>query len=124
MTQIRIKRVYEPASATDGCRVLVDKFWPRGMCKLALRFDLLARQLAPSDQLRRWYHADPTSRWEEFCRRYTFELRHSAAVHDVVRKLSSERTVTLLYASKNASENHAVVLQDFLRHALLRLTTA
>lgn len=124
MTRIGIKRVYEAAEKTDGCRVLVDKFWPRGIRKSELQYDLWARQLAPSDDLRRWYHADPAARWEEFCRRYTFELRHSAAVHDFVRQLAGAKSVTLLYASRNPAQNHALVLQEFLGQALRRLTTA
>lgn len=124
MTQIRIKRVYEPETAEDGYRVLVDKLWPRGMRKDALRFDLWAKWIAPGSQLRTWYHADPVGRWEEFRRRYTEELETSREVRDFVRQVAGKKTVTLLYASKNAAENHALVLQDFLRHATARSTAA
>lgn len=124
MTQIRIKRVYEPETADDGYRVLVDKLWPRGIRKDALRFDLWAKGIAPDSQLRSWYHADPAGRWAEFCRRYTEELESSREVRDFVRQIAGKKTVTLLYASKNAAENHAIVLQDFLRHAMARSTAA
>lgn len=124
MTRIRIKRVYETASAADGCRVLVDKLWPRGMRRDAVHYDLWAKQLAPSDDLRRWYHADPEGRWEEFRRRYAEELCTSGEARKFVRDMAGEKTVTLLFASKNAAENHALVLQEFLQHALAGLTTA
>ena len=74
MTRIRIKRVYEAPAPDDGCRVLVDRLWPRGVRRDALHCDVWARDLAPSAGLRSWYHADPGDRWEEFRRRYADEL--------------------------------------------------
>ena len=117
MTRIRIKRVYEAPAPDDGCRVLVDRLWPRGVRRDALHCDVWARDLAPSAGLRSWYHADPAGRWQEFRRRYTEELRGSQAVRDFVREIAGAGTVTLLYASKNAAENHALILQEFLQHA-------
>lgn len=117
MTRIRIKRVYEAPATDDGCRVLVDRLWPRGVRKEALQYDLWAKDIAPSSGLRSWYHADPAGRWQEFRRRYTEELRGSQAVRDFVREIAGTGTVTLLYASKNAAENHALILQEFLQRA-------
>ena len=79
MTRIRIKRVYEPEAPEDGYRVLVDKLWPRGIRKEALRYDVWAKEIAPTPGLRAWFHAAPAERWEEFRRRYTGELRSSPA---------------------------------------------
>ena len=107
MTRIAIKRVYEPATDTDGLRVLVDKLWPRGIRKEALHYDLWAKEIAPSAPLRRWFHADPQGRWEEFRRRYLHELAASPAVRAFVARIEKEPRATLLYASKNAEENHA-----------------
>ena len=70
MTRIRIKRVYEAPAPDDGCRVLVDKLWPRGVRKDALHYDMWAKEITPSSELRAWYHADPQTRWPEFRRRY------------------------------------------------------
>ena len=117
MTRIRIKRVYEPEAPEDGYRVLVDKLWPRGIRKEALRYDLWAKELAPPPGLRTWFHAAPEERWEEFRRRYTGELRSSPAVRDFVRRIAGKDTVTLLYASKNAAGNHALILQEYLARA-------
>lgn len=124
MVQIKIKRVYEAADPGDGCRVLVDKLWPRGVRKEALHYDLWAKDLAPTAELRSWYHADPEARWTEFRRRYTGELRASQAVRDFVRDIADARTVTLLYASKNAVENHALILQEYLQKAVERAITS
>ncbi len=124
MAQIRIKRVYEAAAPGDGCRVLVDKLWPRGVRKDALHYDIWARDLAPSAELRTWYHADPEGRWKEFRRRYTDELHASQAVREFVRNIGDADTVTLLYASKNAAENHALILQKYLQKATERVTSA
>lgn len=123
MTHVRIKRVYEAPAPADGCRVLVDRLWPRGVRKEALPYDIWAKDLAPSAQLRSWFHADPEARWEEFGRRYTGELHDSEAVRDFVRRIAGEQTVTLLYASKRAAENHALILQEYLQRAVERATT-
>lgn len=91
MTRIRIKRVYEPAAPDDGCRVLVDKLWPRGVRKDALHYDMWAKEITPSPELRAWYHADPQTRWPEFRRRYLEELRGSQAVREFVRRIAGMR---------------------------------
>ena len=70
------------------------------------------------------HHADPQTRWPEFRRRYLEELRGSQAVREFVRRIAGNETVTLLYASKNAAENHALVLQEFLEHAVTEIAHA
>lgn len=118
MTQVKIKRVYDAPSADDGFRVLIDRLWPRGVRKEALSYDLWAKGLAPSPELRRWYHADSQGRWEEFAGLYREELDRSAAVADALSMLGAHKMVTLLYASKNVGENHALVLQKYLEKKL------
>lgn len=120
MTRIRIKRVYEPAAPEDGYRVLVDKLWPRGVRREALHYDVWAKDITPSAELRAWFHADPVSRWPEFRREYTGQLRSSQAAWEFVREIEGKDTVTLLYASKNASANHALVLREYLERATER----
>ena len=114
MTRIKIKRAYEKPEPDDGFRVFVDRLWPRGMRKEDFRYDLWTKQIAPSAALRRWYHEDMPRRWEEFGRRYTAELRQSPAVAEFVRQIAGNDTVTLVYASRNALQNHALILQDYL----------
>ena len=111
-----VKRVYENASPSDGVRVLVDRLWPRGLKKedAALKFWL--RELAPSDELRQWFHANPEG-WRMFRRRYLKELvsaESSAAVEKLHHLAESKRRVTLLYASRNQERNNATVLKELL----------
>jgi len=118
MAQVKIKRVYEPEEKSDGYRVLVDKLWPRGVRKENLHYDLWAKDIAPSTPLRQWYHQNEGINWDEFRKRYIKELEDSPAVKDFIDKVKDQKVITLLYASKNAAENHALVLQDFLADKL------
>lgn len=118
MTQIKIKRVYEPAVRSDGFRVLVDKMWPRGVKKENLPYDLWAKEITPSTALRQWFHADPVHRWPQFKKDYGHELETSSAVRAFVDQIRGKAVVTLLFASKNATENHALILQEYLQKQL------
>lgn len=115
--RIRVKRIYRAARLSDGKRMLVDRLWPRGVAKDRARLFAWCRDVAPSDELRHWFHANP-DRWEEFAARYRDEL---ATKDDLTRDLAgyaSESVVTLLYASKNEDRNNAVVLRDCLRQRI------
>lgn len=116
--EVRLKRVYDPESPGDGFRVLVDKLWPRGIRKEAFHYDLWAKRIAPSTSLRVWYHGDPAGRWAEFRRKYLDELGSSAAMQDFLDRIRTYPDVTLLYASKNRVENHAVILKEFIEKNL------
>lgn len=111
MTQIVLKRVYDTPSPSDGYRVLVDKLWPRGMSHDRLPYDLWAKDLAPSDELREWFHADRTGRWEEFSKKYAAELESSVAMKEFVKSISSKPKVTLLYASHDEIHNQAEIIE-------------
>ncbi len=113
---VALKRVYEVASPQDGARVLVDRLWPRGLTKEDAALDAWLRALAPSDELRKWFHAHP-QQWSKFRERYLKELSHEAA-HDALQELydlkAKRRHLTLLYASKNEEHNNAVVLKQLV----------
>ena len=113
---VSIKRVYEPASRSDGQRILVDRLWPRGLTKDRAAIDEWLRDLAPSNDLRRWYHARPTE-WETFRKRYLKELSQPAA-QDALERLhriaGKRKRLTLLFASKNETRNNALVLKELL----------
>lgn len=111
MTQILLKRVYDAPSADDGYRVLVDKLWPRGISHERLPYDLWAKDLAPSDELREWFHADRAGRWDEFAKKYTAELEASPAMKQFVQTISDKPRVTLLYASHDQAHNQAEIIQ-------------
>jgi uncharacterized protein YeaO (DUF488 family) len=115
MPCVRIRRVYEPPPPADGYRVLVDRLWPRGLSKEAARIDAWLRDLAPSDELRRWFGHDP-ARWPAFCARYRAELRAEPRRSLLADLASRARAgpVTLLYAARDPARNNAVVLRDAL----------
>ena len=113
---VSIKRVYEPAERSDGVRVLVDRLWPRGLTKEKAAIDEWLRDLAPSNELRRWYHARPAE-WEAFRKRYLKELTQPEpqdALHRLYDLAHKKTQLTLLFASKNESLNNAVVLKELL----------
>ncbi len=118
---VALKRVYKTASRADGTRVLVDRLWPRGLTKAAAAVDEWLRDLAPSDELRRWFHAQPEERqelnWRDFRKRYLKELSQPQAEDSLLRlyQLSHKRKhLTLLFGSKNEAQNNAVVLKELL----------
>ncbi|HEV2507303.1 MAG TPA: DUF488 domain-containing protein [Mesorhizobium sp.] len=111
---IVVKRIYEPAAASDGQRVLVDRVWPRGMTKEKAALTLWLKDIAPSDVLRKWFDHQP-ERWEEFQRRYESEL---AGRQEPLRELASlleHGRVTLLYGAHEERYNNAVALADYLQ---------
>ena len=111
--RVRTKRVYDPPTAADGQRILVDRLWPRGLSKSAVRIDYWAKAIAPSTKLRQWYGHDPT-RWKEFQRRYFAELdANPTGVADLHRHLG-KGTVTLVFSSTEERLNNATALQEYL----------
>lgn len=113
---VRIKRAYEPAEATDGYRVLIDRLWPRGVSKEGARLDEWARELAPSGELRRWFGHEP-DRFDEFRRRYLAELGEQTEKVRELRRRSSRARLTLVYSAHDTEHNDAVVLAELLRGA-------
>jgi uncharacterized protein YeaO (DUF488 family) len=113
---VAVKRVYEPVSSSDGVRVLVDRLWPRGLRKEDAAVKFWLRDLAPSNELRQWFHANPEG-WRMFQKRYLKELASpeaSAAVEKLHHLAEGKRKVTLLYASRNEERNNATVLKELL----------
>jgi uncharacterized protein YeaO (DUF488 family) len=115
--QIQVKRVYAEASRGDGTRVLVDRLWPRGLSKERAALHAWLKTLAPSDELRRWFHAYPNA-WVLFRKRYLKELARpeaADALNELYRLANQPKRLTLLFASKNEDHNNAVVLKDLLQ---------
>jgi uncharacterized protein YeaO (DUF488 family) len=110
--RLRIKRVYEPRSSTDGQRVLVDRLWPRGLSKRELSDVIWIRDVAPSAALRKWFGHMP-ERWTEFRRRYFAELRGNSAIENL-RRIMATGPVTLLYGAHDQIYNQAVALAQYL----------
>lgn len=115
--KIVIKRIYDDAHDSDGQRVLVDRMWPRGVSKERAELNHWLKDIAPSPGLRTWWDHDP-QRFQEFADRYEQELSdedHTEQVDELIEMVHDHARVTLLYAAKDESVNHARVLQDYLR---------
>jgi uncharacterized protein YeaO (DUF488 family) len=115
---IRVRRAYDPPAAEDGCRVLVDRLWPRGLARENARIGHWLRELAPSNELRKWFAHDP-ARWDEFRRRYADELRAPAtatatALAELHGLLAEHPVLTLLHAARNTTHNNAEALRQWL----------
>ena len=111
-----LKRVYEPAASKDGVRFLVERLWPRGIKKEALRLDAWLKDVAPSTELRQWFAHDP-AKWNEFQRKYFAELDSHAEALEPIRKAMRKGAVTLLFSSHDGEHNNAVALKAYLsRH--------
>ena len=116
MNEVRCKRVYEHPYPGDGVRVLVDRLWPRGLARDVAAVDAWEKALAPSNELRKWYGHDP-KRYEEFRKKYMRELDGldaAAMFVEMCRNKLKEKNVTLLYAAKDAEQNNAVVLREWM----------
>jgi len=110
---IGLSRAYDTPGPDDGWRVLVDRIWPRGVLKAALRLDGWDKDAAPSTALRRWYGHDP-ARWEEFRKRYFAELDGRPDVVAALRARTRAGRMTLVYAAKDRAHSHALALRDYL----------
>ena len=111
-----LKRAYEKPSASDGTRVLVDRLWPRGITKSAAALDAWLKDIAPSNELRRWFHASPMQ-WAVFRKKYLAELAAPAASKALQRLYElagNSRQLTLVFSSSNLEHNNAVVLKQLL----------
>ena len=116
---VKLKRAYEEPSPDDGRRILVDRLWPRGIKKTEANLAAWLKDLAPSNDLRRWFHHNP-GRWEEFHRRYVQELaapEKTTLLQDLVTQ-ARQGTVTLVYAARDRDHNNAVVMKTLLEDRL------
>ncbi|MGC8597752.1 MAG: DUF488 domain-containing protein [Thermocladium sp.] len=112
---IKIKRIYDDAQDSDGFRILVDALWPRGLSKERARIDYWARDIAPSDTLRKWFNHEP-SKWDEFKVRYWNELDSKLDhVKELMRIINEKDKVTLLFSAKDRERNNAVALLEYIR---------
>ena len=113
---VRIARIYDLIEADDGVRVLADRLWPRGVRKNDPRIDRWVKDVAPSSELRRWYHHD-LDRYDEFVARYERELEDATAMTALgeLRELARSGSITLLTSAKDVEHGHLVVLKGLLQ---------
>jgi uncharacterized protein YeaO (DUF488 family) len=114
---IWIKRVYDPPAKEDGSRFLVERLWPRGMKKETLHMAAWCKEVAPSNELRRWFSHDP-AKWKEFQRRYRGELAGNRAACQPLLDAAEHGDITLLYSAHDTEHNNALVLKSCLEEGL------
>ena len=114
-TQYVIKRVYEPYSAGDGYRLLIDRLWPRGLSKEKAHIDCWLKEIAPSNELRKWFSHDP-AKWKEFIKKYKEELENSPAKEELLELVKKHKKITLLYSSKEEKNNNAHALSQWSKN--------
>lgn len=110
---IKIKRVYDTVSIDDGKRFLIVRLWPRGIKKEKAAIDEWLKDIAPSDELRKWFSHDP-KKWPEFRSRYKKELKGKEEITEKLRKEGKRGKITLLFSAKDAEHNNAVVLKEVI----------
>ena len=110
---IKVKRIYDGPTPDDGIRILVDRLWPRGLSKGKAKVDLWLKEIAPSNELRKWYAHDP-KKWAEFRKRYFKDLDTKKELVNQILQKMKEADVTLLYSSKEEKINNAVALKEYI----------
>lgn len=114
MTQFKLKRAYQPADTADGFRVYIDRLWPQGLSHETFHYDLWDKEIAPSTELRKWFHEDPQGRWQEFVTKYESELKANPSFAALKKLLATKPVVTLIYSSHDEQHNNAVVVLHVL----------
>lgn len=121
MNTIKIKRIYEPSSENDGYRILVDRLWPRGISKEKAGIDMWAKCISPSTELRKEFNHE-LNKMSEFRNKYTYELETNNEALEFIEHLKEivqEENVTLLFAAKNETVNHAVILKEWIEEKII-----
>jgi uncharacterized protein YeaO (DUF488 family) len=116
---IKLKRIYVPPDDNDGYRILVDRLWPRGISKTGAKIDSWLQEIAPSEQLRKWFAHD-AAKWPEFKRRYFLELSAREALIGPLLDKASAGNLTLVYAAHDAEHNNAAALQEYLERRVIQ----
>ena len=113
MTKYKIERIYESTASDNSYRVLVDRLWPRGISKERAALDEWNKEIAPTDELRKWFNHD-TEKFLEFSRRYMKELDNNPAAAEAKNNWGKQSAATLLYGAKDTEHNQAIVLKKWL----------
>lgn len=114
MSEIKLKRAYDATEPGDGYRIYIDRLWPRGLSHETFHYDMWDKDIAPTAELREWFHADPINRWETFKNKYIEELKVNPSFATLKQIVEQYTVVTLLYSSHDETHNNAVVVYDAL----------
>lgn len=118
MSEIRLKRAYAAEEASDGYRIYIDRLWPRGLSHATFHYDMWDKDIAPTTELREWFHADPDNRWDDFVKRYESELSANPAFKLLTDVVKQHHVVTLLFSSHDVEHNNAVVVKNMLERTV------
>jgi|ERR1700761_129723 len=110
---IQIKRIYDPHTPSDGYRILIDRLWPRGIRKEDAHIDLWLKEIAPDNELRKWFDHDP-AKWKTFQEKYRAAIHKNPALAQLKEVIHQHKTITLLYSAKDIEHNNALVLKNYL----------
>lgn len=113
MEKLKIKRIYQEPASSDGIRILVDRLWPRGITKERAHLDYWFKDTAPSNDLRKWFNHDP-KKFNEFAKKYKEELLYKNEDIEKIKSLLKKHNVTLIYAAKSPTINHAIILKEYI----------
>lgn len=116
---IKLKRVYDIYDENDGYRILIDRLWPRGISKVDVKIDEWSKEVAPSNQLRKWYSHD-VAKWPEFKQLYFKELKNERALIQAIIEKQAGNTVTFIYAAKDETHNNAVALKEYIEDIMFK----
>jgi uncharacterized protein YeaO (DUF488 family) len=120
----KVKRIYEEPEEEDGYRILVDRLWPRGVSKERANLDGWIKEIAPSNELRKWYGHE-LDKWPEFKTRYLNELQEKKDLLKQLKIMAKfHKKVTLLYSAKDEDHNNAVVLGELLNQPTKTVKTS
>jgi uncharacterized protein YeaO (DUF488 family) len=111
--KVKIKRAYESPERDDGCRILVDRLWPRGLKKEAADVDIWLKEIAPTTSLRKEFGHVP-AKWKGFKEKYLRELHANTEPVSILKGKMKKGPVTLLYAAKDEEHNHALALLQYV----------
>ena len=113
IAEIQLKRAYEKPGSSDGCRILIDRIWPRGVSIEELKIDEWLKDIAPSTSLRKWFGHEP-DKWNEFKKRYFEELKHNKELTNRIIEKMHQDEVTFVYSAKDREHNNAVALKEYI----------
>lgn len=118
MSKIVLKRIYEDYEKSDGYRILVDRIWPRGVKKEDAHLDEWLKEIAPTDELRKWYGHD-VEKWEAFSEKYLAEIKDNKnAAEEIKKTVKDKKKVTLLFGAKDEKHNQAIVLKKWIQQEI------
>ena len=120
MKKLQLKRVYEKSNKGDGYRILVDRLWPRGLKKSEAKIDLWLKEIAPSNELRKWFNHD-ADKWKRFCTRYNKELKSKDEELNIITQHLKKSDVTLLFGASDKGHNQAVALSQYIQNKYMKI---